>query len=247
MRQPGQASPPSPRALRCPSSERSGAEQGEGAGSRLAGSQFCFSEGYLPRVLHRQRSGAHAEAGDGGAPAAPSPPPAVNGHPSGGAGRERTRTRSAAKEKESESGGKRRRGGAARYTPACPPATDLPKPVRERAGGRAPASTLALQPHARDRNPPQLRAAAPLQGGGKGGGACSAPPPGAHARHTPLRPAHSETPARRAPFPSANPAGGGAERKARRRSREARRVPAAPPPRAPPRSPRPPPPPPEAV
>lgn len=55
------------------------------------------------------------------------------------------------------------------------------------------------------------------------------PPPGAHARHTPLRPAHSETPARRAPFPSANPAGGGAERKARRRSREARRVPAAPP------------------
>ncbi|XP_049666577.1 serine/arginine repetitive matrix protein 1-like [Accipiter gentilis] len=106
-----------------------------------------------PRVLHRQRSGAHAEAGDGGAPAAPSPPPAVNGHPSGGAGREHARTRSAAKEKESESGGKRRRGGAgggaARYTPACPPATDLPKPVRERAGGRA-----AARPPTRARLPP---------------------------------------------------------------------------------------------
>lgn len=156
MRQPGQASPPSPRALRCPCSERSGAEQGEGAGSRLAGSQFCFSEGYLPRVLHRQRSGAHAEAGDGGAPAAPSPPPAVNGHPSGGAGREHARTRSAAKEKESESGGKRRRGGAgggaARYTPACPPATDLPKPVRERAGGRAVA-----RPPTHPRPPPPSR------------------------------------------------------------------------------------------
>lgn len=188
MRQPGQASPPSPRALRCPCSERSGAEQGEGAGSRLAGSQFCFSEGYLPRVLHRQRSGAHAEAGDGGAPAAPSPPPAVNGHPSGGAGREHARTRSAAKEKESEAGGKRRRGGAgggaARYTPACPPATDLPKPVRERAGGRAaarPPTRARLHPRApaprTGPQPPTAPGGSASAGRGQGGRGLQRPPP----------------------------------------------------------------------